>query len=521
MSSLENDDRGVAPRTAYARGTRTIVAMALWLGATGCIEPAELDEGPQDVRLEDAVIDDALGAVMAGDDTASAVSSDETAALSRLRANPHRALRTWRRSLAADASPHRQAGLVFLVADLCLAEAIGDLADVAERDLPPKQTDARHGEVRMRQRAIRVQAHAVRGIGRLSSSSCDALSVVPAAERRAMALDLLEQWVFEAPELRLRHQAAEALLVHHPRRAARLRRDLAPSEDWLLTPFEDRRVEPVVHDDTPDTVALVAGGTVPMAKTVEAAAAASCPFSLRPTNETGDNFFYNVTRGYGLGTGETCTQLGERYANEAHFQRNTWDDGFGIDDPCDERRPFKRTVNALWILENSPETPSDDYSQGVIHWAYDYVKKQTRHHELEGSCEYSEVLGRTHCTSWWCRYVDPTSDMRIELLLRSFDEDVIGRAINILHEARHAGGYGHNSKSTCDSCDTSYSYRGANTLSVQWLAQYIRIGRFKIAWLGTAAQYHANEILRTRYRDCPNMQVSPSGWLVDAPGLCD
>jgi hypothetical protein len=53
-----------------------------------------------------------------------------------------------------------------------------------------------------------------------------------------------------------------------------------------------------------------------------------------------------------------------------------------------------------------------------------------------------------------------------------YGEVVVERAGTIVHEARHAGGKGHNGGSSCprgSSCDTNWGYKGANMYQVLYL----------------------------------------------------
>lgn len=94
-----------------------------------------------------------------------------------------------------------------------------------------------------------------------------------------------------------------------------------------------------------------------------------------------------------------------------------------------------------------------------------------------------------------------------------------------MHEVRHIAGYDHVADADCprqESCDSRYSYRGANTISVQWIAQFVRTGRHKTDFMKEDSLSYANHVLGRRYRTCPELLLSPDGYFYSAgPTACE
>ncbi len=473
-------------------------------------------------------LEQALSAQERGETTLDAVEYGREGPFVRLRAHPVEAVQTWR-DMFEVAGFHKRSKLMWLLEDLCIPESTDVLTDLASESLPPRTPQAGHHMQTPRMRAEMIQAQAFRALGKVSGSGCDSLEA-PTATRSADAVTTLEAWVFDSSvHHSQRRLAGEALLTDHAARAATLRTSLPADEQWMLTPFDERRVEMVVEDTPPDRV--------PKSQRVEAsdtensseeettgtgttwAISSLCRITVLvgwPSN--GDDFVSQWIALWAWFTGEGCTQLRSRYDSDVNFQNNTWDEEFGYYYECSDNRPFKRMINALFILEHASSTPNPtgDYSGGVIHWAWDYIKRETP--EFEGSCSTNGA--GYYSAGWW-----PWGDEYIALRLPLWPHSVVVRSSIILHEARHAGGYSHNaSDSSCPaggSCDSHYGYHGANTIEVQWLAQYYRGGNIADAYLRGRAWLYANLILETGYAQCPNVLLDPNGWFYSVPDACD
>lgn len=527
--------------------TNLTIAIATGILLVGCdaqdpSEEGSTQDGAPVVAVESSVseldIQEGLNALELGDETAIVYAEGLESALLRLREEPSDTLATWRgvydQHLAVEDFDVRFS-LIYMLSDLCLTEATDTLIELAAQPVPERSEHSGCSDMTPHTMADRAQELSIGALGRVTGASCGEL---PDRDQylSERGRDTLGTWVLDASlSKRMRQLAGEALLEDHEELAAQLRAQLVADDEWMLTPYEERRVEMVV-DNTPPTQPLQAkvgkAGPVTSGPSDSLAVAqsneplyisASCAATVNAgwnTNATGDDFVAsNISWGAWLGS-ETCGELHSRYDSEVVFQNNTWDEGFGWNTPCDDRKPMKRAVNGLWVLENASTSPNahGDFSGGVINWAYDYIKHKTP--EFEGSCGVGNIAATTY-TNDWC-FWPFCGDERIELHLPMWAQNVAVRAGLLVHEARHAGGYSHNaSAASCPaggSCDSAYSYRGANTLEVQWLAQYFRANNASNAAMRLAARSRANNVLRNSYAQCPNVQLDSNGWFYSVPG---
>lgn len=456
----------------------------------------------------------ALARVFAGEELLSADSSSPLRALAERGDGAAQAWLAAFERAKEDATLEQKAGLVYLAGEACLggvADEMRDLVDeVAAAPVPVERPCSLE---ELFDEGAALQGHAVRSLGRMVRPLCQEIN--GAANDRA--LSHLVRWI-EADRGHLAGDAADSLLTFAPSVASRVRESLPRSRAWLLESQEIRRMEPYVDEvggpRPPSASRLQAYGRCDPGEPEPNAVACHGAFHL---DLSGDIYIDDtIAMHASYYSGENCEELATRYDAEIVFQNDTWDDGFGFHDACNRAKPFKRAVNALWLLEQSSSSPNEpgDFSGGVINWAYDYIRRKTP--EIEGSCGMDGMATAT--TGRWCD-LWPFCDERIELQANFHVQSVPVRAAVILHEARHTGGWDHDGDS-CKSCDSRYSYRGANTIQVQWLAQFIRVGRYKTPLMVESALSYANTKLRQTYDDCPEMRISQEGWFVHDPSNC-
>ena len=155
-----------------------------------------------------------------------------------------------------------------------------------------------------------------------------------------------------------------------------------------------------------------------------------------------------------------------------------WNEGFGFDAPCDITQPLARTYNAIYVLHNSasdPATDPDDRNGSILRWAGQYAAENID--ELDARCGDTDPNKITFASS----QITPFKDQWTRLYMPFFYQlNVVSRASVILHESRHAGGYDHDAANDeCSrgaSCDSSWSYVGANRYEVRWLWEFFLAG---------------------------------------------
>ncbi len=487
---------------------KTIVAIFLGAFLLSCTEPSEPKElGSITATLPD--IDGALKRIYLGDDTYSDVQRGRTTPLTTLVDNPAGAtawLSAYNRTLKEDAG--RRSALLFLAGNACLDALVEPLAAIVEEEqhMEFAAVESCQGEAPP---DIPLAPFAVKAIGEITGKQCAELG--SDSQNVDLGISLLANWVKRGHN-GVHLKAAEQLLRHQPTHATRLRPELDARRSILLEPLEHRRFEPYVDDSGPRP---------PTAETLarydecdpqrEYSSACEPPYDFALDPGRGDTFVQERIASIASQGGEDCVASSSRYHYEVGFQYNTWDDGFGVGDSCNPEKPYARAMNAVWLLEQSSfNNPPGDYSDGVIHWAYDYVKSVTP--EIEANC--SEGAMATYTGGGWCD-LWPWCDERIVLRANFHRVSLPVRAAGLLHEARHAGGYDHDAGDDCPrggSCDSEYSYRGANTISVQWAAQFVRIGRHSTALMRESALTYANHVLHKRYRRCSTFSLNEAGW---------
>lgn len=190
------------------------------------------------------------------------------------------------------------------------------------------------------------------------------------------------------------------------------------------------------------------------------ASAASCRYQPGNNDDSGDNFYISAA----------CTQANiHQFWNHFDFDKGDWDDGFGYDAACNVNQPLARTFNALYLLAYSAEDyarSTSDFSGNALRWGYPYSASKID--ELDGRCGSGDKDTGARATTY-----TGAQDNRTVLKWPFFyGEVVLQRAGTIVHEARHAGGKGHNGGTGCprnSSCDTNWAYQGANMYQVLYL----------------------------------------------------
>ena len=178
----------------------------------------------------------------------------------------------------------------------------------------------------------------------------------------------------------------------------------------------------------------------------------------------------NTTSGDASYIANVCAQVYiDQFWSHFDFDKGDWDDGFGYDDACNINQPLARTFNALYLLAYSAEDfakNTGDFSGNALRWGYPY--SATKIDELDGRCGSGDANSGARATTY-----TGLQDNRTVLKWPFFyGEVVVQRAGTVLHEARHAGGKGHNGGSGCPrgtSCDTTWGYEGANMYQALYL----------------------------------------------------
>lgn len=212
---------------------------------------------------------------------------------------------------------------------------------------------------------------------------------------------------------------------------------------------------------------------------------ATCTFNVPNLDATGDTL-------YGP---RICNQPFIDWAwNAFDFDKDDWDDGFGYEEVCNNRRPLSRTMSGVWCLTYSAENyQNESFDSNILQWGCRFARNAID--ELDGRCGDGSAIAAT----WRGAFVDD----RTELYLGYFAQAVSLRAGSLVHEARHADGRGHDAGNK----DSSWGYNGAWRWQVCWLAWFAAVGTRTSAAMKTAARQRANNILNSNFIQHPGFNV--------------
>ena len=225
---------------------------------------------------------------------------------------------------------------------------------------------------------------------------------------------------------------------------------------------------------------------------------ATCTATVPDKNLSGDNL-------YGP---RICGQAFIDWAWAAHdFDKGDWDDGFGYEDVCNTDLPLARTLNAIWLLNDSAEDYwNEEWSNNILHWARRYVRNEVD--ELDARCGDGSAVA----TSFSGAFVDD----RIELYLGFFyGPTVASRAGTLVHECRHQGGKSHNANFPAGSvfgagrsgADSSWGYQGAWMYDALYLWWFYADGRRTTTAMRESARQRANLIIDNAFATHPGFTI--------------
>src|SRR6266567_8585088 len=196
-----------------------------------------------------------------------------------------------------------------------------------------------------------------------------------------------------------------------------------------------------------------------------------------------------------------------------------WGNGFGWNAPTDFTLPFGRTLNAIWCLEYSSPTPSEDIDGDapILNWAGRFARENFD--SLEGHCGDDWVNGDGTCTNFSGTIAHTTVvplGGSTELYVPFFYCFVVSkRAAVLIHEARHANGVMHDD----DNFDSSWEYNGAWRWEVCWLAWFANLCPNASPPMKQAAVDRANIILGRDFTRDPGFRIGPTGIAFQVPIL--
>jgi len=213
---------------------------------------------------------------------------------------------------------------------------------------------------------------------------------------------------------------------------------------------------------------------------------ATCTYTVPNLNTSGDNL-------YGP---RVCWQPFINWAWDAFdFDRGDWDDGFGYEAVCDNRRALCRTLAGVWCLTySSPTFPRESYSGNILEWGCRFARNAID--ELDARCGSAGTIARTQ----WGPIIDNWTQLYLSYF---YGQGVSLRAGTLVHEARHADGKGHDRGNN----DSSWGYNGAWRWQVCWLAWFAAVGTQTSTAMRTQARQRANNIINGNFVTHPGFNV--------------
>jgi hypothetical protein len=209
--------------------------------------------------------------------------------------------------------------------------------------------------------------------------------------------------------------------------------------------------------------------------------------------------------------GSACTQANiGKFWDDFNFDKGDWDDGMGFEAPCDVNRPLARTFSALYVLKYL----ADDFKTAPshpLHRAYGYASGHID--ELDARCGSGHADQGPRATTYTGAFVDDRTVLKWPFF---YGENVIQRAGTIVHEAVHADGVSHDGASSCPrgkSCDSSWTYYGANTRQVIFLWDFCMQGTRATTAMKEWARSEAQDILDQGFVAPPGYYIPPCATL--------
>ncbi len=224
-------------------------------------------------------------------------------------------------------------------------------------------------------------------------------------------------------------------------------------------------------------------------------------------NTSNTYWFYDTTRSSDQSYRQyICNQtVISRYWSAFGMEKTYWDDGMGYYDVCNVTQPLARTLNSIWVLENSK---NNAFGSNMLNNAYSFAADRTNH--LRAKCGDGSANANHEGAGlfdWMAGYNgNGTTNIFWPAI---YGLNVVARAGTILHEARHRD-KGHDAEKDCPdkgSCDSSWGFNGANTYKALYLWWYGYYASNTTSTLKTMALDDAQYVIDHRFKTNPNLRV--------------
>lgn len=187
------------------------------------------------------------------------------------------------------------------------------------------------------------------------------------------------------------------------------------------------------------------------------------------------------------------------------MERSYWDGGMGYYDVCNTKKPLGRIFSSMYVLQNSGRSSLG--RNNFLNTAYDFSHKNTQ--KLRVNC--GDGFKRAEY-EWYYKLTWKGLRTRNRMMFYwpgIYNMNVVDRAGTIVHEARHRH-KNHNAGKRCSakgSCDSHWSYYGANTYKAIYLWWYGLYASNSNSAMKRRALYDAQWIVDNRFRSKPNYKI--------------
>jgi hypothetical protein len=143
------------------------------------------------------------------------------------------------------------------------------------------------------------------------------------------------------------------------------------------------------------------------------------------------------------------------------FKYSTWIGAMGFNELCNVNKPLNRLYNMMRIVDQvkvNANFPRNSYALHITNDQINYSKRVID--STQGMCSYSSPSALA--SEYW-------DDIRYHKPIFINTTTAAANSEAIIHEARHAQGWGHVTRSNGSQVDQNWAYDGAYKHSVVWL----------------------------------------------------
>lgn len=211
----------------------------------------------------------------------------------------------------------------------------------------------------------------------------------------------------------------------------------------------------------------------------------------------------------------SCGTMIDKHWKSFGMKKKYWDQGWGFHNACSTNTPLNRTFRALELLRISKNSAKPSNA----HLNFAYSRSKSWIDELRVTCAKDSNNGAVASHGWgfWEWAGGDNGDGVVYLYQNVFAHSIIYLASTVVHEARHKI-KGHNAGSNAGhcswggSCDTSYSYNGANAYELGYGWWYGVASKNSTIFSRQMALDYARDVQNQAFKYRPNFNIHTTAW---------